>query len=104
MNLLFQLLVCFTALIVIAAAFVYPFNPEEAQKLLKRLLVALLGLVVALDLLAQLAHRLGAFCTGILILFISLTTYWVREFRKRPPERRGKLGRAERKPILPGRG
>ena len=104
MNILLHLFACFVALILIAAAFMYFFNPEEAQKLLKRLLLLLLGLVVALDLLAQLVDKLGAFCVGVFLLFLSLAAYWFREYRMRPPTRREKLGQAERKPILPGGG
>jgi hypothetical protein len=93
---------CFAALTLIAAALVYPFNPEVAQKLLKRLLFSLLGVLAGLDLVCQLVHQLGGFCAGILFMLASGVAYWVREYRMRPPSRPEKPGRAERKPILPG--
>lgn len=104
MSVFLHLSISFVGLILIAAAFMYFFNPGEAHKLLQRLLLVLLGLVVSLDLLAQLADKLGAFGTGVFLLFLSLAAHWVREYRLRPPKRREKLGRAERKPILPGGG
>ena len=104
MNILLHLLACLAALALIAAAFVYPFNPEVAQKLLKRLLFSLLGLLAGLDLACQLVHQLGGFCAGILFMLASGAAYWVREYRMRPAGRPEKPSRAERKPILPGGG
>jgi O-antigen/teichoic acid export membrane protein len=101
MDILFRLVACFAALLLIAAAFVYPFNPEVAQKLLKRLLLSLLGLLAGLGLVGQLAHQLGGICAGILFMLASGAAYWVREYRRRPPGSPEKPSRAERKPILP---
>ncbi len=101
MDILLHLVACFAALAFIAAAFAYPFNPEVAQKLLKRLLLSLLGLLAGLDLVCQIVHQLGGFCAVILFMLASGVAYWVREYRTRPPKRPERPGRAERKPILP---
>ena len=97
MDILLHLVACFAALTLIAAALVYPFNPEVAQKLLKRLLLSLLGVLAGLDLVCQLWHQLGAFCAAVLLSLVSVAAYWVREYRMRPPSRpRSPAGRNAR--------
>ena len=101
MSIFVSLIGCVAALVVIAAAFVYVFDPGQALKLLKKALLLLLGLLVSLELLAALAREMGACCMGVFLVLVSLAAYAVREKLRRRPERPQKQGRGERTPLVP---
>jgi hypothetical protein len=95
---------CVAALVLIAAAFMYLFNPGQALKLLKRAFLVLLGILILAELLVALARAVGACCMGVFLLLVSLAAFAVREKLRRRPERPGKQGRGERTPLVPRRG
>ena len=101
MSIFVSLIGCVAALVVIAAAFVYVFDPGQALKLLKKALLLLLGLLFSLELLAALAREMGACCMGVFLVLVSLAAYAVREKLRRRPERPQKQGRGERTPLVP---
>src|SRR5439155_7202122 len=88
-------------LVLIAAAFMYVFDPGQAVKLLRKALLLLLGLVFSLELLAALAREVGPCCMVVFLLLVSLAAYAVREKLLRRPERPRKPGRGERTPLVP---
>ena len=75
------------ALVLIAAAFMYVFDPGQALKFLKKALLLLLGLLFSLELLVALAREVGTCCMGLCLLLVSLAAYAVREKLRRRPER-----------------
>ena len=101
MSIFVSLIGCVAALVLIAAAFIYVFDPGQALKLLKKALLLLLGLLFSLELLAALAREVGPCCMGVFLLLVSLAAYAVREKLRRRPERPQKQGRGERTPLVP---
>jgi len=92
---------CVAALVLIAAGFMYVFDPGQALKFLKRALLLLLGVLLSVELLAALAREVGACCMGAFLLLVSLAAYAVREKLRRRPECPQKQGRGERTPLVP---
>jgi hypothetical protein len=101
MGVVVSLIGCVAALVLIAAAFMYVFDPGQALKLLKKALLLPLGLLLGLELLAALAREVGACCMGVFLLLMSLAAYAIREKLIRRPERPRKQGRGERTPLVP---
>ena len=101
MGVIVSLIGCVAALVLIAAAFVYIFDPGQALKFLKKALLLLLGLLLSMELLVALAREMGACCMGVFLLLVSLAAYAVREKLTRRPERPRKQGRGERTPLVP---
>ena|SRR5438132_1230198 len=101
MSVFVCLIGCVTALVLIAAAFIYVFDPGRALKFLKKALLLLLGLLFSLDLLAALAREVGACCMAVFLLLVSLAAYAVREKLLRRPEHPRNPGQGERTPLVP---
>lgn len=89
------------AAVLVVCAFVYPFNQKKPIEWLKRAGFVLIVLLLLPSLVAGLAKALGPAVFILLVLFVSLAAYWVRERRKprRPVPRRP--ARPERTPNLP---
>src|SRR5689334_19708130 len=92
---------CVAALVLIAAAFMYVFDPGRALRLLKKALLLLLGFLFSVELLVALAREVGACCAVVLLLLLTIAAYGVREKLTRRPERPQRQGRAERTPLVP---
>ena len=108
MTALIQLTAAIAALVLIAGAFRYVFDPRGAINMLKTVALRLLAIVVGAAVLTHLAegftrsHHDGSAFLGF--LFLSLIAYAVREFRMRNVRRpvdTGRMRGAERTPVLP---
>ena len=100
MTCLLQLAGCLAALILIGAAFAYPFNPKPVKDFLTNFAVAALALALFP---ALLWHVLGAdpLIGSMVLLTASLTAYFIRERRMRGRNKPRPVGRAERVPVVP---
>src|SRR5262245_27032841 len=89
------------ALALIAGAFVYIFNPQGIEKLLKKFLILVLALMLLPAVIGQVLRSADPVAVFLILLVASVVAYGVRERRLRPPGRPQTLGRAERTPLLP---
>jgi amino acid permease len=89
------------ALALIAGAFVYVFNPQAAEKLLKQFFIPVLVLMLLPTVVARLLGSADGFALFITFVLASLVAYVVREHRLGRPQTPRRLGRAERTPVLP---
>ena len=102
MDWLFNLIGLASALLLIATAFMYLFNPRMGLEWLKKGGIALLLLLLVPALAVELVHASDPIALFVSLALASITSYLVRERRlrgrKRPAPR---LCGAERKPALP---
>jgi len=85
----------------IAGAFVYVFNPQAAEKLLKQFFIPVLALMLLPSVVAQLIGSADGIALFITFALASLVAYVVRERRRERRPTPPRLGRAERTPVLP---
>ena len=103
MDWLFNLIGLASALLLIATAFIYLFNPRMGLEWLKKGGSALLLLLLVPALDVELVHASDPIALCVSLALVSVTAYLIREHRLRlrrkrqPPKVRG----AERKPVLP---
>jgi len=102
MDWLFNLIGLASALLLIATAFMYLFNPRMGLEWLKKGGIALLLLLLVPALAVELVHASDPIALFVSLALVSITSYVVREWRlarrRRPaPRPRG----AERKPVRP---
>ena len=102
MDWLFNLIGLASALLLIATAFMYLFNPRMGLEWLKKGGIALLLLLLVPALAVELVHASDPIALFVSLALVSVTAYLIRERylrgrKRQPPKVRG----AERKPVLP---
>lgn len=105
MDILSHFIQLVVALALVAAGFMYLFNPRRAFETLKKLGITLLGLIFGMALLGELlpALRRGGDPSELLVLLaVSLAAYFIRESRlKRKNKEARRIRGAERTPVMP---
>lgn len=101
MDAFYHLVGLAVAFALIACAFVYLFSPTQAQTSLKRVGIALAGLLFLPTLIFDFVRAVNPLAVCLAVIAVSGAAYWVREWRLRRPDRPQGLGRAERTPMLP---
>src|SRR5437867_3498269 len=108
MSTLIHLAAAVFAIVLIAGAFRYVFDPRGATAMLKtialRLLAVLFAAAVLIKLTAELPHSNVGAPPLLGLIFLSLLAYAVREFRMRnvrKPADNGRMRGAERTPVVP---
>ena len=100
MNWLWSLAGCLIAITLIAAAFLYPFNPKRIQNVLKELILAVLALIFLGTLAFVFSRAVHPLLWSGVIPLVAVVAYVLREHRlRRQPVRR--TGQVERTPVLP---
>lgn len=101
MKIVANLVAALLATGLIAAGCVYIFDPREARKLLKSLVLSLAALLLFSTILAELTEEVTAFAAIFILAAISLIAYVLRQRRLGPQEGARHIARAEREPVMP---
>ena len=108
MTALIHLAAAIGALVIIAGAFRYVFDPQGAINMLKtvalRLLAIVFGAAVLMKITEELPHSNVGAPPLLGLIFLSLLAYAVREFRMRnvrKPADNERVRGGERTPVLP---
>src|SRR5260370_5942348 len=89
MEFLFRAAGQIAGLILLAACFIYVFNPRQAQVLIKQLAIGVAGFIVCAAIFQQMLNlSVHADASWFAILFVlSAVAYAIREFRERGTKR-----------------
>jgi hypothetical protein len=103
MKILFEAAKLVVALTLIAASFIYIFNPRRAEVLIKYLAIGIAGLVACVAVFQQvLSLPIHADASWFVVLFVlSAVAYAVREFRKRGTKHEAHQDRGAERMRLP---
>jgi hypothetical protein len=99
-NLLSQLLLSLAPLLLVGAALMYLLNPPIVLKWLKKLSIYVIGSFIFLALISRLMSC-APLTTFIVLVLLSVGSYFVREYRARDRAGPRSAGKAERSPVLP---
>lgn len=105
MDVLYRLIGSVVALVFIAAAFLWLFNPRRGFELLKKLGAVLVGVILGVNLLRHVGPALAESADPswlLIFLVISPVAYLIREAHLRIKRRIPQHGKAvERTPVMP---
>jgi len=101
MTVLFNMVGFVVVLFVVAAGFLYMFDPSRGMNLLKRIGVFLLVLLLLPGLFVQLLRAIDPMVLSLLFVLLCVGAYVALVQRTRPRERQPRISSAERTPVLP---